>query len=45
MIKKKIQEFIKKKTEGNNKKNIENLFVFLVLLIITVIAINVIWST
>lgn len=44
MIKKKIQEFIKKKTEGNNKKNIENLFVFLVLLIITVIAINVIWS-
>lgn len=44
MLKKKIQEFMKKKTEGNNKKNIENLFVFLVLLIITVIAINVIWS-
>ena len=33
-----------KQTEGNNKKNIENLLVFLVLLIITVIAINVIWG-
>lgn len=31
-------------TEGNNKKNIENLVVFLVLLIITIIAINTIWG-
>ncbi len=33
-----------KKTEGNNKRNIENLVVFLILLIITVIAINTIWG-
>lgn len=31
-------------SQGNNKKKIENLLVFLVLLIITVIAINVIWG-
>ena len=47
MLKDKIEKikakFIKQ-TEGNNKKNIENLLVFLVLLIITVIAINVIWG-
>ena len=33
-----------KKTEGNNKKNIENLVVFVILLIITIIAINTIWG-
>ena len=45
MLKNKIQAFIKKKTgEQNSKKNIENLAVFLILLIITVIAINVIWN-
>lgn len=33
-----------KQTEGNNKKNIENLVVFLILLIITIIAINTIWK-
>ena len=44
MLKEKIKNFINKKTEGNNKKNIENLVVFLILLIITVIAINMIWS-
>jgi len=33
-----------KETEGNNKRKIENLLVFLVLLIITVIAINTIWG-
>lgn len=44
MLKEKIKNFITKKTEGNNKKNIENLVVFLILLIITVIAINMIWS-
>lgn len=44
MIKEKVKNFINKKTKGDNKKNIENLVVFLVLLIITVIAINMIWG-
>ena len=44
MLKEKIKNFINKKTKGDNKKNIENLVVFLILLIITVIAINMIWS-
>lgn len=39
-----LKNIIKKKTEGNNKQNIENLVVFLILLIITVIAINTIWG-
>ena len=34
-----------KESEGNNKRKIENLLVFLVLLIITVIAINTIWGS
>ncbi len=41
---KKLKEQFSKKTEGNNKKNIENLVVFLIILIITVIAINTIWG-
>ncbi|MBQ3146067.1 MAG: hypothetical protein IJB90_05950 [Clostridia bacterium] len=48
MFKDKFQNFksiIIKKSEGNNKKNIENLVTFLVLLIITVIAVNTIWGT
>ncbi len=44
MLKEKIKNYISKKTEGNNKKNIENLVVFLILLIITIIAINMIWA-
>lgn len=44
MLKNKIQDFIKKKTGKENKKSIENLVVFLILLIITVIAINTIWK-
>ena len=47
MLKEKLngfKELIAKKTEGNNKRNIENLVVFLVLLIVTVIAINTIWG-
>lgn len=40
----KLKSAITKKTEGNNKRNIENLVVFLVLLIITIIAINTIWG-
>lgn len=39
-----LKSIINKKTEGNNKRNIENLVVFLVLLIITMIAINTIWG-
>ena len=42
---KKVKEKIKRKSEGNNKKNIENLVFFLILLIITIIAINTIWGT
>ncbi len=41
---KNLKEKFIKKTEGNNKKNIENLVFFLILLIITVIAINTIWE-
>lgn len=44
MLKEKIKNFVTKKTEGNKKKSIENLVVFLILLIITVIAINMIWN-
>jgi len=44
MIKEKIKSLVAKKTEGNNKKTVENLVVFLVLLIITIISINVIWG-
>ena len=44
MFKEKIKTLVKTKTEGNNKKNIENLVMFLVLLIVTVIAINTIWG-
>lgn len=39
-----IKQKMNKKVEGNNKKNIENLVVFLILLIITIIAINTIWG-
>lgn len=47
MLKEKLEKIklkFMKKTEGNNKRNIENLVVFLILLIITVIAINTIWG-
>ncbi|MCL2382692.1 MAG: hypothetical protein FWC79_00535 [Oscillospiraceae bacterium] len=48
MLKEKVNSLkaiFNKKTEGNNKRNIENLVVFLVLLIVTVIAINTIWGS
>ena len=32
------------KNEGNNKKKIENILVFIVILIITIVAINYIWN-
>ena len=41
---KKLKKFFNKDTKKNNKKTIENLVVFLVLLIITVIAIKTIWG-
>ena len=44
MFKDKIKSLIVKKTKGNNKKTIENLVVFLILLIVTIIAINIIWK-
>lgn len=47
MLKEKLDEFkalVTKKTEGNNKRKIENLVIFLIILIITIIAINVIWN-
>ena len=44
MLKEKVKSLVEKKTKGNSKKTIENLIVFLVLLIITVVSINVIWG-
>ena len=44
MFKNKIQSIFQKNTDGNSKKKIENLVVFLIILIITVIAINFIWN-
>lgn len=47
MIKEKLQklkESIKNKEGDNNKKTIENLVVFVIVLIITIVAINYIWS-
>lgn len=41
---KKIKELISFKENGNNKRKIENLAVFVVILIITVILINTIWN-
>ena len=42
MIKEKINQFFK--GDGNNKKKIENLSFFLIILVVTVIAINFIWK-
>lgn len=44
MIKEKIKSLVEKKTAGNSKKTTENLLVFLILLIITIISINIIWK-
>lgn len=41
---KKLKEMFSLKTEGSNKKKIENLVVFVIILIITVIVINTIWN-
>lgn len=44
MFKDKIKSLVIRKDEKNNKKTIENLVVFLVLLIVTIVAINIIWG-
>ena len=44
MLKDKIKAFFNKESEGDNKKKIENLAVFIVILIVTLIAINLIFS-
>lgn len=44
MFKDKIKSLVIRKNEGNNKKTIENLVAFLVLLIVTIVAINIIWG-
>lgn len=44
MLKDKIKSFFTKDIEGDNKKKIENLAVFVVILIVTLIAINLIWN-
>lgn len=40
----KVKEDMKNKENGNNKKTIENLVVFVIILIITVVAINYVWK-
>ena len=47
MLKEKLQIWkgnLKEKTEGSNKRKIENLVVFLLILIVTLIIINAIWN-
>ena len=44
MLKEKIKSLVEKNTKKDSKKTLENLVIFLVLLIITVISINVIWE-
>ena len=44
MLKDKIKNFLSKKEGETNKKKLENIVVFIVILIITIIAINVIWN-
>lgn len=44
MFKDKLQNFLIKRDNEPNKKKIENLVVFVILLIITIIVINVIWN-
>ena len=44
MLIEKIKNFIKKNQELNRKKTIENLVVFVIILIIVLLSINVIWN-
>ena len=43
MFKDKIKEFFRKE-EGDNKKQIENLVVFVIILIVTILIINMVWK-
>ena len=45
MIKEKINDLIKTEKETNSKKKIENMVVFIIILVITIIAINSIWNS
>lgn len=45
MIKEKINDLIKTEKETNNKKKIESMIVFIIILVITIIAINSIWNS
>lgn len=45
MLKDKIKKILDKEHEGDNKKKIENLAVLVVILIVTLIAINLIWNS
>lgn len=44
MLKDKIKLLMAKGEEGNNKRKIENLAVFLVILVVTLIVVNLIWG-
>ena len=44
MLKDKIKSLVNTEQEGNNKKKIESLVVFVIILIITILAINFIWN-
>ena len=44
MLMDKVKNFLKPNQEGDNKKKIENLAVFVIILIVTLMAINVIWN-
>ena len=44
MFKEKIKELVSKSDDGNNKKKIENLVFFLIILIEVLVAINLIWK-
>lgn len=44
MLKEKIKSLMVRESEGNSKKKIENLVVFLIILIITIIVINYVWN-
>lgn len=44
MLKDKVKALIAKNSGGDNKKKIENLAVFVVILVVTLIVINLIWN-
>lgn len=44
MFKEKLQKIKEKNSEENNKKKVENLVVFIIIMIVTIVAINYIWS-